>query len=90
MNLAETLIRLVRSAMDASRADECLISLGFGQTLFEKLHGEIADAIYYLIGENSSSFDDSTTFLALTASDLSTDDRVSILLSEYEKNHLSV
>lgn len=90
MDIAETLARLVRTARNAFRADDCLTSLGFGQTAFEKIYGDLADAIYYLIGERSESFETSITHLALNAAHLSDDDRVSMLLAEYEKNRLCV
>lgn len=81
----EAMIRLVRTERLANETDEKLRALGYGDTPYETIHGDIADAIYFLLDEHTPTFDESLTFRTLRNIALSDDQCADILLAAYNE-----
>ena len=71
---------LVNAYRNASNLDDGLINLGFTTTPCFDIAGDIADAIYYMLGENTETFDESVTAQTLWNAELSNDQCGNILL----------
>ena len=61
MNSQKVLTHLVRAGRDALHIENILNGIGYKETPYFNLYGEIADAIYTMLGENVDSFDESVT-----------------------------
>ena len=88
MGMKEVLDRLVAAAVEAKKMNDFMAKNGYENTPYDKIYGQLADAIYYLIGENEKyyeTFDQSFTYIMLN-SKASTDLKSELLLKEYEKN----
>ena len=87
MNVQEVLKRLVEIAVKSLNAENALQAVGFDSTPYFDIYGSAADAIYYLIGEKTNTFDESVTYTVLHSDQYSNDQRVGILMYEYERNN---
>ena len=58
----DVMTRLVRAGRKANRIDEMLLGLGYGSTPYASIYGDITDAIYEMLGENTETFHESLTF----------------------------
>lgn len=85
--MKETLKRMVEAARKASRMNEAMVALGYTDTPYFHIGGTIEDAIYYLLGENTATYDESITFQTLSDTDLSDDECVDKLLEAYNNRH---
>ena len=65
MNAKAVLTHLIRAGRDAIHLEQTLCGIGYKETPYFSLHGEIADAIYALLGEDVDEFEDSITYAAL-------------------------
>lgn len=65
MDAKKVLTHLVKAGRDALHLEKTLNSLGYKATPYYNLHGEIADAIYCMLDENTESFDQSKTYAAM-------------------------
>lgn len=61
MDSKKVLTHLIRAGRDALHIERTLNELGYKETPYYNLYGEIADAIYTMLGENTESFDESIT-----------------------------
>ena len=61
MNEKKVLTHLIRAGRDALNMENVLNSFGYKETPYFNLYGEIADAIYLMIGEEVDPFDQSVT-----------------------------
>lgn len=86
-NIRDALLRLVRAGMAAKRMQEAFLNGGLNDNPLFQIYGDIADAIYCLIGEHTDTFEESTTHLALTVPALDDEHRVRVLMAEYKRNH---
>jgi hypothetical protein len=65
MDLKQALVHLIKAGRDALHLDQTLNSIGYKDTPYFNLHGEIADAVYKIIGEETDTFDESMTYAAM-------------------------
>ena len=65
MDAKLVLTHLIRAGRDALHMENVLNELGYHGTPYFNLHGEISDAIYEMIGENTETFDQSETYAAM-------------------------
>ena len=86
----DTMIRLVRTARGCLKADEAMRGLGQDNSVFFGIYGDVADAIYYLINEQTETFDISVTWKTITDSSLSNEQCTRRLMKEYNRNHSEV
>ena len=83
MDVQYSLTKMVKTARTALRLSEQLNKIGYPFLLLDEIYGDIADAIYYLIGENTIHFEDSLTFIVLNTDAITDDARITILLKKY-------
>ena len=62
MDAKKVLTHLVRAGRDALHIESTLTELGYKETPYYNLYGEIAEAIYTMIGENTDTFNESITY----------------------------
>ena len=86
MEAKEALTRMVKAGRLALDTDNGLRELGYSDTPFFEIYGDIADAVYFMLGENTGTFNESVTYCALASPGYTHDQRVSLLMQEYEKN----
>lgn len=84
MNIESVLTELVEAGMLAKKMDNALHDAGFDGSPYFSIYGNIADAIYKLIGEHTETFDESITAHVLNPITLSTKEAVSILLKAHK------
>ena len=84
--MKEALLHLIRASEIARKMDATMNSLGYSNNPYADIFGELADGIYYLLGEKKEYFEDSATHWALNGDVLPEQDKVDILLEVYRKN----
>jgi hypothetical protein len=77
---------MVKAWRTANDMDCELMKLGYGTTPYFYIAGDIADAIYYAVGEHSDDFDKSVTFNVLENKSLTNEECTNILMFEYNKH----
>ena len=77
---------MVRSARKAKQLDEELLKIGYSETPYGYICGELADAIYDLIGEKTENWEDSVTYTALTVPFYCDERRAAMLFHVYQVN----
>lgn len=85
-NIKDALLRGVEACRELLKLHEAMEYCGYPENPFWKNYGTIADLIYELIGEHTETFEESVTFLALTAPYLTNERRVEMLYATYKKN----
>jgi hypothetical protein len=65
MNATKLLTHLIRAGRDALHLDATLTDIGYRDTPYFSLSGEIADAITYLLDEHPETYEDSTAYAAI-------------------------
>lgn len=81
MNAKYVLTHLIRAGRDALHLDATLTDIGYRDTPYFSICGEIADAISYLLDERPETYEDSTAYAAFH--DIySTDEQCAELLAE--------
>ena len=87
MDVQDSLEKMVRTARKMLYMMDQMTVIGCHESMLNSFFGDIADAIYCLVGEKTNSFDESVTFDVLY-DDLLTDSvRITKLMREYHKNH---
>ena len=74
MNTKKVLTHLIRAGRDALHLEKTLKNIGYKETPYYNLYGEIADAIYTMLGEDTDTFDESVTHAAIN--DIFTPDEI--------------
>ena len=89
MNTKKVLTHLIRAGRDALHLEKTLSGLGYKETPYFNLYGEICDAIYSLVGEETETFGESVTHETMT--DSLTPDELSAetLAAMYDYNALA-
>lgn len=62
MDSKKILTHLIRAGRNAQNMENILHSFGYKETPYFDLYGDIAEAIYALLGEQTDSFDESVTY----------------------------
>jgi len=65
MNDKKVLAHLIRAGRDALNLENVLTQLGYKETPYFNLYGEIADAIYCILDEHTDSFEESVTYAVM-------------------------
>lgn len=65
MDAKKVLTHLIRAARDAIHLERTLDDLGYKETPYYDLYGEISEAIYGIVGEDTEEFDESVTYNVL-------------------------
>lgn len=65
MNTKKVLTHLIKAGRDALHLENTLSSIGYKETPYFNLHGEITDAIYTMLGEDTDSLEESMTYAAM-------------------------
>lgn len=86
MDVYELIGKLVVSARAAYRMDDGMRKLGYANNPYADFFGNIADALYSLLGEDTSEFTVSATYRTLVNPSLPDTRCAEILCHEYEKN----
>ena len=89
MNVQEALKGIVNGAERAYNVDRLLQSAGYVETPYWDIYCTLADTLYRMIGEKTETFEQSVTCKALTAEDLTNNQRVNLLMKEYERNYVA-
>ena len=74
MDAKRVFIHLIRAGRDALHIEKTLNEIGYKGTPYYNLHGEIADAVYEMLGEETDTFDQSETYAAMN--DIYTTDEI--------------
>ena len=86
-NVEDALLRLVRSERKLRRIVWAFENAGFTEdSPISWTHGEIIDAIYELIGDESETYEESETFLILNTKSLSEEREVALLMDVYRRH----
>lgn len=64
MNAKKTLTHLIRAGRDALHLENTLNNLGYNETPYFNIHGEIAEAIYNMLDEKTD-YEDSVTYAVM-------------------------
>lgn len=64
MNAQKVMLHLVRAGRDALHLDTTLTDIGYRDTPYFTIGGEIADAITYLLDENPETYEQSSAYAA--------------------------
>lgn len=86
MDIENALMQMVKAARRAMSLDATLKEAGYADTPYNELYGTTADAIYYLIGEQTRNYGESITHLTLTSESVTDEQRVTILMHQIKKN----
>lgn len=89
-NIKDALLRMYRSARDLKKMYETFKAAGFSADSLFDVYGNVADAIYYLIGEDVARFENSITYRILNHPDFqdcTDEEKVDILMAEFRKNY---
>lgn len=86
MDIQKALKLMVTAGRDTLKKDTELRKLGYTDTPYLKLHCQIADAIYNLIGEKTDDFSKSMTYAAMRADVFTEEGLADLLHMIYVKN----
>ena len=84
--MEQALLNLVQVARETMKLGDLMDQLGYGDSPYWNYFGQIADAIYYLLHEDTKEFTESVTYEVLYNPKLSERKCVKRLLEEYKKN----
>jgi hypothetical protein len=83
----DALLRMVRSYRMVSELLDAYVKIGLVSETLQDAQGEIAEAVYQLLGEHTETFKDSVTCAVLVAPIMSDERKATILYSEWVRNH---
>ena len=83
----DALLRMVRAYRKVGEILDVYVRIGLVSETLEDAQGEIAEAVYQLLGEHTEEFRDSVTSSVLTAPIMSDERKAKILYSEWAKKH---
>ena len=84
MDVEFVINNLVAAGMKAKELDDAMQKAGYDSNPFFSIYGSIADAVYYMLGEETETFDKSVTYRAFNES-MPDEQRAKILLDAYNK-----
>ena len=85
--MKDSLLRLVKAGLATKKLQEAYVTVGLDDNTLFDIYVNILDAIYGLIGEHTNTFEESVTYIVMTAPILSDERRATMLEAEYRKNH---
>lgn len=84
--MKEALAKLVKAARTAKRADDALRNVGYTDTPYFDIYGDIVDGIYAMLGEKTNTLEESVTYTALSNPDMADDECADALVAKYCQN----
>lgn len=84
--MKDALLRMVKAARNTKKLLDAYQTVGLDDNLLFETYGEIADAIYGLVGEQTETFEESVTCLTMSAPFLKDERRAEMLYAEYLRN----
>ena len=87
-NMKDALLRMVKAARLAKTMDDFFVEKGYGETPYSEIYGEIFEAIYSLLGENTPIANESITHTMLTAPYMDDERRAACLNHVYESRNM--
>lgn len=90
VDLKSVLDPLVSAGRMAYKLDAEMRSLGYANTPYADLFGEIADGIFFMISDREGDFFDSATFRFLTNEHISEEQCVCELMDVYNRNSVGM
>lgn len=88
--MKEALERLVRAARTAKKTDDALRTVGYDNTPYFDIFGDIVDGIYELLEENTGTLDESITYESIIDPNMTNAESAERLESEYSASRLTV
>ena len=85
--IRDALLRMVKAYRLVGEMLDAFLMVGLNENPLMEAHGEIAEAVYQLLGEHVDEFIDSVTHLVLNVPHLSDERRAKMLYAEWKKNH---
>lgn len=85
--LRDALKLLVQAGMSANELNDKLTKMGYSNTPYAALYGQIFDAVYRIVGEDTENMHDSATWTAMHAPLICDDRRADLLMYAYRQNH---
>ena len=86
-NVKDALLREVDVCREMLKLHDAMASCGYLENPYWDTFSTSADAIYKLIGEHTETFEESITYLVLTAPYLTNQRRTEMLYAEYQKHN---
>lgn len=86
-NVKDALLREVDVCREMLKLHDAFASCGYPENPFWDNFSTAADGIYKLIGEHTETFEESITYLVLTAPYLTNQRRAKMLYAEYQRNN---
>lgn len=86
-SIKDALLRMVNTAMKAKKIGNFYEASGYDENPFSEIYGEIASAIYDLVGEEAEKWEKSSTYSVLTAPFIDNERRAASLAYVFEINH---
>lgn len=83
----DAFLRMVRTALFLKKMAEAYSVIGLNDNPHHEAYGDLAEAIYSLVGEHVDEFNLSATYVALTTPYLTDERRMELLWAEYVRNH---
>lgn len=85
--IKDVLSRLVKAGRKIKRMQEAYVDVGLNDTMLHDAYGEICDAVYHLIGEETEKFTESVTYIAMETPLLTEERRTEMLYAQYRRTH---
>lgn len=86
MDIENALLRLVKACRESHKLDQALMTAGYASSPYFSILGHIIDGIYFLIGDNTETLEESVAYQVLNNDSLSDSECVSILLRKHERS----
>ena len=83
----DALLRMVRSYRMVGELLDAYVKIGMVSETLQDAQGEIAEAVYQLLGEHTEEITESVTWAVLIAPIMSDERKATILYSEWVRNH---
>ena len=81
--------RLIRAADKARCIDKELSGIGYTENIYADIFGDIVDAVYLMLGENTDRLENSFAYVMLNADAVSADGRATMLAERFSKSVMS-
>lgn len=86
MNIRRVLEELVEIAVSTRKMDKAFLDAGYDNTPYFDIYAGAMEAVYHLLGEETETIDESVTYEAINNDSYTNDERVDLLMEEYERN----
>lgn len=84
--MKDAFAKLIRTAEKARHMDNELAKIGYTDSLYADIFGDIADAIYLMLGETAKTLESSFTYVMLSTDAVSIDGRATLLADRFMQN----